>query len=164
MANIDELIESEYRNVAIYRKMVQSDDPTFVPGLNIPFAIAIDIMAGTRVFARRALADRPEWIDDPIVVTTICDLYGELCELLCDDMAFFLSLGPNPALLSELYWLVASFGSLTEADTIAAFDRLREYGVPYPENFATELAAEAARPLRVPATYAVHAHINRMDI
>lgn len=161
MADIHALIDRESQNAAAYDQMVQSDNPTFVPGLNIPFAIAFDIMTGTRVFTRRALADHPGWIDDPIVVATFCVLYGEHCEILHSNLAFFISLGPNPALLSELYWLVASYGARIDSDTINTFNMLRAYGVPYPENFITELAAEAARPSRVPATYVLHAHITQ---
>ena len=78
MATVVELIAAEYANLVVYQLMVESNDPVFVPGMNIPFAIAVDIMMGTRVFTRRMLAERPAWINDYTVVDTIGLLCGEL--------------------------------------------------------------------------------------
>ena len=147
-------------NLEAYLTIVDSEDPTFIPGLSVPVAIAIDIMMGTLNFTRRMLADQPDWIDHPMVVFIICNLFGELQENLYPSIAAFLSLRSNPALLSELYWLVATFGARNNNDSIMTYDILRAYGVPFPENFEHDLAVEASRPFRNPATYVIHAHIN----
>lgn len=164
MATVVELIAAEYANLVVYQLMVESNDPVFVPGMNIPFAIAVDIMMGTRVFTRRMLAERPAWINDYTVVDTIGLLCGELCETLYPRLAFFLSLGPKPEDLAELYWIVAAFNTQNDADIITTHDMLRSYGVPYTPNFANDIAEDAARPDRLPASYVLHSHINRMDM